>query len=72
MAVTWRKLAYLDEVGGGQLLGTAASKAIAWNAQSIAENITVGATQNAYSAGPVSVTSGYAVTVTAGGVWKVF
>jgi hypothetical protein len=57
--------------GIGQMLGNIAPRVIFYNAQTIAEDITVGATQNAMSVGPVSVSSGYAVTVTAGVVWKV-
>ena len=56
---------------GGQYLGTATVKAIAFNAQSIAENITVGSTQNAYSAGPITIDSTYTVTVDAGGTWVI-
>lgn len=56
----------------GQYLGTATTKAIAYNAQTIAENITVSSVQNAYSAGPITVNSGYTVTVNSGGRWVVF
>jgi len=58
-------------IGSGQMLGTGIAKAIFWNSQTIAENITVGATQNASSIGPISISSGFAVTVASGGVWKV-
>ena len=56
---------------GGQYLGTATVKAIAYNAQSIAEDITVGSTQNAYSAGPITIDSTYTVTVDSGGTWVI-
>ena len=55
----------------GQMLGNAAAKAIFWDAQTIGENITVGATQNGLSAGPVTVSSGSTVTVATGGRWVV-
>ena len=55
----------------GQLLGTAVAKGISWNAQTIAENITVGATQNGFSVGPISVSGGYSVTITSGGKWYI-
>lgn len=57
--------------GSGQMFGTATAKAISWNSQTIAEDITVGATQNASSVGPVTISSGYAVTITSGGRWVV-
>lgn len=55
----------------GQYLGIATPKAIAYNAQTISENITVIGTYNAYSAGPITVNSGYTVTVNSGAVWKI-
>jgi len=59
-------------VGGAQqFLGTADIKAIAYNAQSIAEDITILATLNGLSAGPVSVNSGFTVTIESGGSWTV-
>lgn len=58
-------------VQGGQFLGSAATKAIAFNAQNIGENITVGATQNALSAGPITIDSGFTVTITSGGNWAI-
>lgn len=66
-AASWSAAA----TSAGQMLGYAATKAIFYDAQTIAENITVGATQNALSAGPITVSGGFAVTVTAGGSWKV-
>ena len=57
---------------GGQFLGNAAVKTIAFNAQTIAENLTVSATQNGYSAGPVTINAGFTVTIESGGRWVVF
>jgi len=56
---------------GGQYLGTATVKAIAYNAQTISENITVGSTQNGLSAGPITIDSTYTVTVDSGGTWVI-
>ena len=56
---------------GGQMEGTAATKAIFYNAQTIGENITITGTHNAMSCGPVTVSGGFAVTVNPGAVWKV-
>lgn len=56
-------------VQGGQYLGTAATKAIAYNAQTIAENITISSTQNGLSAGPITINTGYTVTVD--GNWSI-
>jgi len=58
-------------VQGGQYLGTAATKAIAFNAQTIGENITIGATQNGLSAGPITISSGFTVTISSGGNWAI-
>ena len=58
--------------GGAQLLGTAGSTSgIFWNADTINDNVTIGATQRAGSIGPVVVAAGKAVTITAGGLWKI-
>jgi hypothetical protein len=57
--------------GGGQYLGTATVKAISFNAQTIGENITVAADQNCLSAGPITINSGFTVTITSGGNWVV-
>jgi hypothetical protein len=60
-----------DTPTGGQFEGAAANKAIFWNAQSIAENITITGTHNAGSIGPITIDSGYAVTVNSGAIWVV-
>jgi len=57
--------------GGGQFEGAAANKAIFWNAQSIAENITIVSTHNAGSIGPITVDSGFTVTIDSGARWVV-
>jgi hypothetical protein len=57
--------------GSGQMLGDAAVKAISYNAQTIAENLTVLSTYNALSVGPITIDSGFTVTVESGGRWIV-
>jgi hypothetical protein len=57
--------------GGGQFFGSAATKAIAYNSNSIAENLTITTGNNGYSAGPITLTAGYAVTVQPGSRWVV-
>lgn len=58
-------------LGGGQMLGSAANKAISYNSQSIAENIVVPAGVNAYSVGDVTLENGYTITVENGSVYKI-
>ena len=58
-------------VQGGQYYGAAATKAIAYNSDSIAENITISAGNNGLSAGPVTIANGYTVTVATGAVWTI-
>lgn len=58
-------------VSGGQYFGTAATKAIAYNANSIGENVTVTTGNNGLSAGPITVNTGFTVTVQSGAVWTV-
>jgi hypothetical protein len=59
----------LTGVAGGQYFGTASPKAIAYNASTIAENITV--TYPSMSVGPITINSGFAVTVNAGVRWLI-
>jgi len=59
----------LTGVAGGQYFGTASPKAIAYNASTIAENITV--SYPSMSVGPITINSGYAVTVNAGVRWLI-
>jgi hypothetical protein len=66
---------YLDarwqDVGGGQMLGNASVKAIHYNSQTIAENLTIAAGTNGLSAGPITINDGFSVTVSNGVVWSV-
>ena len=54
---------------GGPSLGTNAI--IRTNAKTIAENITFAGTENGMTAGPVTINSGYTVTVTSGSTWTI-
>ena len=56
-------------VGGGPSLGT--SSVIRTNAKVIAENITFTGAENGSSVGPITVNSGYTVTVASGSTWVV-
>jgi hypothetical protein len=58
-------------VAGGQYFGSAATKAIAYNSTSIAENITTTSGNNCLSVGPITIASGYSVTVASGQRWLV-
>ena len=58
-------------VAGGQYFGNAAVKAIAYNANSISENVTVTAGNNGLSAGPITINTGYAVTIETGAAWVI-
>jgi hypothetical protein len=58
-------------VAGGQYYGTAATKAIAYNSNSIAEDITILANTNGLSAGPITISTGYTVTVATDAVWVI-
>jgi hypothetical protein len=58
-------------VAGGQYFGTAATKAIAYNANTIAENVTITAGNNGLSAGPITINTGFTVTVATGGSWSI-
>jgi hypothetical protein len=58
-------------VAGGQYFGTATTKAIAYNANSISENITVTAGNNGLSASPITINTGYTVTVATGANWVI-
>ncbi len=56
---------------GGQYFGTAASKAIAYNEDSISENITTTSGKNCLSVGPITINSGYSVTIASGQRWVI-
>lgn len=58
-------------VTGGQYFGNAAVKAIAYNSQTIAENVTVTAGNNGLSAGPMTINTGFTVTVESGANWVI-
>jgi hypothetical protein len=58
-------------VAGGQYFGTAATKAIAYNSNSIAENITITSGNNAMSVGNLTIASGFSVTVESGCRWVI-
>ena len=57
--------------GSGQMLGTAAVKAISFNSQTIAENLTIAAGTNGGSFGPITINDGFTVTVSDGSVWSI-
>lgn len=56
---------------GGQYLGTAITKAIAYNSQTIAENLSLTSGTSGLSAGPVTISSGYTVTIPSGCRWVI-
>lgn len=60
-----------DAPSGGQYIGTATTKAISYNAQTIAENITIPATANAMSVGPITIADGFTVTTETGSRWVI-
>lgn len=55
----------------GQYFGSAVVKAIAYNANTISENITVTAGNNGISAGPITISDGYTVTLETDSVWTI-
>ena len=56
---------------GGQYFGSAATKAIAYNSNSIAENITITSGNNGLTSGPITIANGYTVTIADGAAWTV-
>jgi hypothetical protein len=58
-------------VSGGQYFGSATVKAISYNANSIGENVTVTTGNNGLSAGPITINTGFTVTVQTGAVWVI-
>lgn len=58
-------------IGGGQMYGQATTKAIFYNSQTIAENLTVATGQNGGTFGPVTINDGFTVTVSDGSRWVV-
>lgn len=59
------------QVGGGQMYGNAQRKAIFFNSQTIAENLTVVAGDNGGSFGPITINDGFTVTIEDGAVWSI-
>ncbi len=55
----------------GQMLGEATIKAISYNAQTIAENITIPSGVNASSVGTVTIEDGYTVEIEDGAIWVI-
>ena len=58
--------------GGGQFFGNAAVKTIAYNPNTIGENVTVTTGNNGYSAGPVTINASFTVTIQSDAVWTIF
>lgn len=58
-------------VAGGQYFGSASVKAIAYNSQTIGENVTVTTGNNGLSAGPITISNGFTVTVESGANWTI-
>lgn len=58
-------------VVNAQFFGTAAIKAIAYNSNSIGENVTITTGNNGLSAGPITINDGFAVTVADGATWVI-
>jgi hypothetical protein len=58
-------------VAGGQYFGSAAVKAIAYNANTIGENVTVTTGNNGLSAGPITISNGFTVTVQTDAAWVI-
>ena len=59
------------QVGGGQMYGTDQRKAIFFNSQTIAENLTVVAGDNGGSFGPITINDGFTVTIADGATWSI-
>lgn len=60
------KLASLEAGGSGQMLGSAAVKAVSFNSNTIAENLVVATGTNASAVGPISIASTGTITVSDG------
>ena len=60
---SWSALSQSPSLGTSHIIRT--------NAKTIAENITFAGTENGMSAGPVTINSGYTVTVTSGSTWTI-
>jgi len=60
-----------QSVGGGQLLGNAATKGVFYNSKFITEDLVVSTGTNAGSFGPITINDGFSVTVADGSVWSI-
>lgn len=60
-----------SSIAGGQMLGQATMKAIAYNSLLIEENITIPSGVGAYSAGEIEIAIGYEVTISPGVEWVI-
>jgi hypothetical protein len=72
--IRWQTLAQFKTslaISGGQFFGAAATKAIAYNSNTISENVTVTSGNNGISAGPITIASGFTVTVANGANWVI-
>lgn len=67
----WWNGTFWAPLGGGQMYGAAQTKGIFYNAQVIAEDITVAAGQQGGSFGPIEVADGFTVTVADGSTWSI-
>jgi hypothetical protein len=65
------KLLYKPSTGEFQSTVLVASNGIVVNSQTVAENYTIAATNNAMSSGPITINSGITVTVSSGSRWVV-
>lgn len=61
----------IDAPLGGQFLGNQETKAIAYNAKNISENVTIPGDVNALSAGPIEINTGKTVTINNGATWTI-
>jgi len=58
-------------IASGQLLGSAATKAIFFNSATIGENLSIASGTNGLTAGPVTISNGYSVTIADGSSWSI-
>lgn len=56
---------------GGQFFGNAAVKAVAYNSNTISEDLTLTANKNGLSAGPITIDTGYTVIVETDSTWTI-
>ena len=56
---------------GGQYFGNAAIKTISYNSNTISENVTITSGNNGFSAGPITISNGFTVTIANGANWIV-